>query len=1497
MDNTLNTFTKGMIKDVAETLRPEESYEDAQDMKLNAGSSASEYIISNVKGNNLSFTIPNIPSIIKLGLKDYYNLPEPWVDSIKIIATSGTYVGNVFQGQYNDENDYFDQIENSLNNDFSFLNLNIARVGNVFRIWSETDNLISIDSVSYPNTRLINSIQQVQTNQQIIGWEAINESIYLFTTNDSSSVGGIGAIFKLNYNIVTLDTSINLIYTENVNFTTLYPIANPGGIVGIDETTFTRRIYWTDRLNDFRSINVADPNIMIINPAILRTSVDIILEKPILKDVLLGGSLPVGHYQFAFNLETSSGVITPYSHTSNSIYVSNADITSGYADYHGSDEGEISNNAIRIEINQIDTSYEYLNIIVLKKVSITSPTEIYKLLRQTITDDTLLYTYTGDEDASIINETQFNKFNNLFDKCYTIAKKDNILFAANTIGTRKDIDFDSRAYRFDKNGDIELKNSSGFSLSNVTPQQVLTSFGMDYNSDVINPDQSIYKYKADGITLGGQGPNISYEFTQRHYNVDARANQIRFSTEYPTGPTGGYAYPYRLPYSSSGDITNNLGENNIYNEGNRWSDFKSPFLSHYQKGYRREETYRFAFVPYKNGSEIYAKWIADIKMPSIWEDWDRYVEEDENLPGGIPNFGVENAADNNKIFPLTRVKSEGGPANCVTLGVKFTVNIPPELAKEIDGFRIKRVKLELLDRTVLAQGILHLTHYNIDKDKWYLQGGSEEGGFEDKFSLNGRKTSITSNTSYAGPLPYSGYVVTPESSDWIRDGSNVYSHPLVTFHSPDFLFGNPVNHIPGDKLKIVQGLGMSASTRDSQVDNSNKPAEKTVYHKIYNGSPCFGSQGVTHAIVDAQNITRDGEYLISNYQFVNRTNYILGFSGSRSIGAPTTVIALDGHLGIKFTTSCETLNVKRTNIPFAVRGYLQSYNYTIYVSDLIGDIISETNYAGVETTMRPDKFHANYIRENLSQYGGPDFSNRQANIYINTGTDITLKENQLSYTIKVYGGDTYVNIFDTLKVSKNYNTDELGMEPAGSLLDDNTTLTFSTEKAEYGKKRVSVGLYYPCESFVNTDMRHGYYLNGEQNPAGNMAGSTEEIPNAELFPLDYGEDFKYNYVFSAQMDTQKSFALPVGQPDIVKHPVRIWASNSKTYGEILDSWQHWDSEKYIDIEGDLGEIRQLITHGDQLNAWQENGFGIASVNERSLITDQAGSGVILGKSGVLPRFDYISEIIGSWHQFSFATSPNGVLFFDRKDGGLYLLGSQGLRDVSAGKVNSWLYKNTRGFILQNDAPTGQVSQTGISSTYDYVNKEFLITFFDRPSSPGIPFLFTIPFTLAYSDIADVFTSFRSFCPNMYINDNKNLFTLKPFSIPSEVYVHEQGDYGVFYDKDPSISSITTVVNKEPFITKIFDNIRWLTEVFLPDGTEVSDETFSSIETFNTYQTTGVKTVFKRLMREWKHAIQYQIDTKNRIRSHYVRQKFEFLNNNNKEFRLHYLMNLFRKIMK
>lgn len=1501
MDNTLNTFAKGMIKDVAETLRPEDSYEDAQDMKLNAGNSASEYIMSNVKGNDYSFTVPDIPAVLTLELNSVVNLPEPWADSVQVNMTSGTYTSSLFGGQFNDIDDYFDQIVDVLNNDpaFNGLNLNVARQGNKLRIWSDTDDIISINPSTNLNARLINTLQAARGSQVIIGWESINEKIYLFTTDNNTSTGGIGAIFEFIYNQVTFDVTLRLIYTEELNFTTLYPISNPGGVVGIYETPFTQGLYWTDRLNNLRSMNVADPNIMAVDPFTLSINIDTALEKPTLEEVVLGGSLDVAHYQVAYALKTDSGSTTSYSHTSNSIYITESVITGGYADYIGADPETTTNNAIRIKIDNIDTSYSFLELIVLKKVSPSSTAEIYKVAELEITDETIIYTYTGDEPAAIITEIDFNRVLNLFDKCHAISKKDNILFAANTKGSPKDLDFDARAYRFDANGDIQLKNISGFNLT-IPPNLLTEPFALDETSDAINPDQTIYKYQADGETLGGQGPHISYTFKQRAFCVDGREVAVHHPAGMPSGGEGGYTFPYKLPWSNNLGSTVDLGENQIYNEGNFFSDFKSPFFSHYQKGYRREETYRFAFVPIKNSQELYAKWIADIKMPAIWEDLDRYVQEKQNDPNfDVESINVLDGLNQNRIFPLAYTDDplNGSSTQAISLGVKFNVNLPPEIAREIDGFRIKRVKLEPLDRTVIAQGIIHLSHYDKSRNKWYLQGEHEiNSPTMNPYSLNGTQSSPISGTVYTGALPYAGFEVPVTDSDWIISGTQLYSHPIISFHSPDFLFGTPAAFQPGDKLKVIQGMSVAAST----LNTNNRPAENTNYHKLYWGAPVFGQEGMTFDIVDAQNIQKSAEVLVGNYEFINRTPYIPNYDGSVGEGSPTTVIALDGLLGIPRRVGSASNSF---SIPFSANGNLTAYNYqsgSFYSDPDTGeDLLVNTPIA--ETNARPDKYFANYIRENLGQYGGQGYAARQQNVYINTGTDVKVKDDDLFYSTNVFGGDTYLNVFDTFKTTKNYREDELGMESAGSLL-TNDSLIFSTEEAEYGKKRKGVGLWFPCESFVNTDMRHGYSLNGIQNPSGYMAGSNQAIPNAELFPLDYGEDFLYNFIFSMQMDTQRSFPKPVGQSDIFIHPVRIWASNTKVYGETRDSWRYWNFEKYIDIEGDLGEIRQLITYRDQLLAWQERGMGVASVNERSITTDSSGTGVILGKSGVLPRFDYISESIGSWHQFSFAVSPRGVIFWDAKDAGIYLYSQNNLRDVTDGRLNSWLFNNTRGLILNYDGPIGNnplLGYGGIIATYDNINKEFLMTFFDRdPITEAGGFNFVgNSYTIAYADKSDVFTSFRSFKPNMYINDQKNIFTPKPFSVPSQVYVHERGDYGVFYGNPPTTSSVTTVVNKEPFITKIFDNIRWFSEIFLPNGTEVSNETFSSIETFNTYQTTGVRTQFRRLMREWKHAIQYQFGTKNRIRSHYVRQKFEFLNNNDKEFRLHYIMNLFRKIMK
>ena len=1435
-ENTLNTFAKGMIKDVAETLRPEDSYEDAQDMKLNAGNSASEYIISNVKGNKLSFTVPDVPQICKVkAIGDTYvqgqiYTPHITVNSINIYATQQVEADTI--------NDFFDQLEDILKTDSAFtsLNLNVHRIGTTIRVWSNTDQITLNTALWISNSTDIEfTAQAPQASQQVIGWDNIGDDIYLLTTNDSSQTGGYGAFWKVTYNEVTLDPTIELKYSEFLNFTTQNLIANPGGIETILENSQISRIYWTDRLNPLRTINISNDNVMCFDPEDLDLRLSTSMKKPVLKSVQNGGELLTGVYQVAYNLRNADGATTPYSHTSNNFDIFVSDLTA-YALCEGNDSGILTGKSFTIEIQEIDIDYDFVDLVILRKDNANATAVIGKITDLPISSSTFTYTHTGNEPQAIITEADFNRIRIFFEKCQTIAQKDNILFAANTVERLFDVDFDARAYRFARSTNCKLADEAGNQIT-YTPSQLLTSFAIPEDEDAINPDQTVFKFQADGITLGGKGPHISYKFTQQSRVTDAKI-------------TNGWSYPFQLPYNSGNDQFPFLNDTYDYYGGGPFPDFKSPNTKHNFRGYRRGEKYRFSWVPVKDGVEGYAKWIADIKMPEIFDH---------------PN-------NEDQIFRPLEYDPNSSAWVANSLGVEFSIDIPQSVADQIDGFRIKRVKLEPEDRTIIAQGIVHLSSLESadisPTARYHPIGHSHSNDPSIKYGLNDNTIDVWSSGPQQNFYTYIQNTPDPENANTTpTETSNQNSFPIVSFHSPDFLFGESPNFVVGDALKIIGGLVETYGTYGQPVET---PGYNFNAWKLYRYAPVNWhisnephnpfTPEIYKSIGGAAQCPYNAEITVDGLLYKNTTRFDPDYNDNPlSIGSDTTIIRLSS--GFPWIRSD---NIAGDNIPFSSNSVRDTGNINGNIFDV------------------PDKFICNYIRKRENQYGGEGYSARSKNVYINTGCDIQLNGQTTFNNVKVFGGDTFVNVFDVFKLHRNFGIVSPDVEK-------NPT--------------TAVGLYYPCESFVNTYLREGYHLNGRFNPSGGLAGGDDQSPpDPDQYPLDYGEDFKYNYLFSEEMDTQRSFPKPIGFEEINEHPHRIWASQTKTHGERVDSWRQFTNETYIDVQGDLGEIRQLVNRDNTLLAWQKRGFGIASVNERSILNDQSGTGIILGKSGVLPRFDYVSQYIGSWHQFSFAVSPMGVLFFDAKDGGLYLYSPQGLRDVTSGKINSWLYDNTRGNILLYDAPIGSnplVGYAGITSTYDYVNKEFLITFFDRDpyTESGSFNLIGDSFTIAYSDTSDVFSSFRSFKPIMYINDNKNIFTPKPFSIPSEVYIHEEGERGVFYDNAPTTSSITTVVNKEPFITKIFDNIRWFSEIFLPNGTEVSNETFSSIETFNTYQTTGVRTQFRRLMREWKHAIQYQLNTKNRIRSHYVRQKFEFLNNNDKEFRLHYIMNLFRKIMK
>lgn len=1379
-----NGFSKGIVKDLGELLRDSQSYDDALDIRLNSNSSASDHIVVNIKGNEFKLSAPDVPNILTIEYAEG-SITDPWTITPIITTTTNTYTGTTISGTSTDITLMFDAIETSLLTDTTFapLSLQIARSGTRIRIWSNNQ---AIQQYSVASIYTTFTTQIAQVGNLIIGWEKIDDDIYLLATNDNTPTGGVGTIFKMVYDNLTLTVVPTLIYSHDLNFTTEYPIANPGGIVGIKETTDIIRLHWTDRLNDLRSINLADPNVMATSPSDLSIITGTVLSKPVLRNVDTGGSLLTGHYQISYVMKTLGGASTLPSLASNSILVTEGSLSEGYSDYEGSISGTITNRSITVEFQDLDTSFPLMEIIVIRKENPNGSAFIDKITEIPITSTTMTYTHTGNEPAVTILEQNFTDLAKLFSKCHAITQKDNILFAANTRSEPFDIEFDTRAYRFDNTGNIDLINESNVPLG-ISGATALIPFGVPENSDAINPNQEAYKYQSDLQTLGGEGPHVSYEFITKPLLIDARTNED-------------YVYPYRLPWQIGSTAEVNLGDDAIYQEGGYYSDMKSPFISHIFRGYRRGETYRFSLVPIKNGRKGYAKWIGDIRMPDVFEDF--------QVGDTVPNSEAQGDS-----FPLTT--EIGGKWHVNSLGVKFTVTIPTSLIDQMDSYTIERVKLEPEERTVIAQGFIHQSYVDTSHtpNTYHPIGGVESS--IGKFTLNS--------------VLVSGSVLT----------NTLDTGRIFSFQSPDLLFGKAIDHQSGDRIKIIQGIKTGASTLFA-----NRAAHNNVFLKLLKTVPILQGNARYFDITHANSIGHDEEIFISTFNYENRTVFRSSIGGRRGRGTDTTVMVATGFLPV-----ISTSNTLGTGEQFTTSGNVNSS----------GNIF-------------PDKMMANYIRDNIGQYGGKGYSARSQNTYIGTGCRVTINPNNLTDTVDVYGGDTFINIFDTFKITKNFDSNELTGEGDGA-------------------ERIAVGLWYPVESFVNTDLRHGYTLNGKQNPAGGFYGDDDAIPDPAQYPIDYGEDFLYNYTFSEEMDTQRSFSLPLNAVEVTEHPVRIWASGTKVYGELADSWRMFDSERYIDIHGNLGEIRQLIAVNEQLVAWQKRGMGIASVNERSVINDASGNGIVLGQSGVLPRFDYISQSIGSWHQFGFAKGPNSVLFFDMKDGGIYKYSTEGLKDITEGKIKGWLYDNTRNDILNNDSPiAGQLFQAGICATYDQRNKEYLITFHDT----YLTGFFRSPnaYTLAYDDRYDRFTSYRSFKPKMYINDDRYVFSTDPTDL-NKLYMHDIGDRGVFYGQIPSTSSITIIPNAHPNYSKVSDNIRWYSEVYDDAGNEISTETFDGVTVFNPYQTTGIKTGIKRLFREWKFTILYEQNTKNRIRGHYCREKFDFLNNNNKKFKLYYITNDYR----
>jgi len=1295
----------------------------------------------------------------------------------------------------------------------------------------------------------------------IIGSQFIDEDIYLFTCEDTSiippndSFTDIGAIWKLSIDNVTRVSTLTLIYSNYLDFTKFHPIA-PTAVLGRYESGNLQRLYWTDFYNAIRTIQVTNPQLFALNPALISVFPGVTFELPLLKE-FGGGSLKQGTYELAYRLKKTAGQISNYSQTSNMIHLL-TDENIAFNDYEGPVSIGNSGRSITWTVNNVDTAWDSMEFIILYRTTKTDLPVIYVTPEQNITNEFLLNTIPDTWD--IISLEEFLTLSSGFTHAKTVETKDNILFWGNVKSVKqKEIStiFDARAFRAKTSlgDDIYVKNITlPYTLANAIATSKTDDMINEYYDSLGDPGSNACYYKPGSAVLGGKGEFIEYEFGTENILLSDLLASYGDGTNWTMNPNTSASQSYSTSSSINTTIPQDLifpiapatttdSDDQIYPiEG--VGTTKNPYVTSVMKDYQHEEIYRFGIQFFDlQGAPYFTEWIGDIKMPAA---------SDLNIDNRGPQSITANIFDFRNSFLL------GDQIWGQTLYIKFKVNVS-SIAEYISGYQIVRVERDEQNKTILGSGML--TNTFVDSDT--LVNAVLGGGMW--LNTVGYKPFLPSGIPFNYGKPYYPWPSQRSLETLSPDGTprnNVDASKLIlTYDCFDFMT-NGYSYQSGDKILV----------RSSVTPVNRNRAQSSFANPRYRlGFPDSDSDNLEMWLTN--NVTKN--VLPSFDAPYYDLTYLRFRTGFDSVEMPYYLLfwvedSVNLSDGSSVGNNKPIKSGQIVNPGDDVPGILGSLNFKNSLFSYGHDVDNSVPGIGSKTILltfdNPNgiwsgdysvtKLIGLYYRPNSLQYGGATYAARSSSEYIACGSFVPLNRNQQllnnnkNITFKCYGGDVHINYWDHQKVSKNINffdnPDKNGTpikvyqwygtspsDPPGNAIGDTTNVKFNIGNV----------FYFPCKNSNNQAVRFGAHA--------------DKLLLSNTYNLS--DEFGYQSYHSNEKNVTKFFPKPFNFVINDEWRNRIYYSNVKIDNEVEDSWSIYPITQFYDVEGNYGGITSLIALNQNVYYIQEKGIGVLMINPVSAISDAQGFPISLGNgSQTIQKHYYKSIDSGSRHQWSVYRSQSAITYIDIRQKKIMLFNGEAVNPVSDLKgQRGFLYKRLHEALIDNDNP---IIGKGLLVTYDYQNNEFLYTFknnslnkFGSPNQASDENL-----TISYSEFQDAFVSMYSFAPNIYINNNRFLWSVDNDINTSKVYLHNHGIYGVFYDQEPSPSSLKLIVNEQPLFTKVFDNLVWLSETVndniewsddlnlypgsitlpsYPDNINIKNTTFDKVRFYNEYQNT------------------------------------------------------------
>lgn len=288
----------------------------------------------------------------------------------------------------------------------------------------------------------------------------------------------------------------------------------------------------------------------------------------------------------------------------------------------------------------------------------------------------------------------------------------------------------------------------------------------------------------------------------------------------------------------------------------------------------------------------------------------------------------------------------------------------------------------------------------------------------------------------------------------------------------------------------------------------------------------------------------------------------------------------------------------------------------------------------------------------------------------------------------------------------------------------------------------------------------------------------------------------------------------------------IW-TQTKTNGEIIDSWTKIIPTSILDMDGVYGNIESLNIFNDNLLCFQESAIARINYNDRVALTTQNGVPVTIANSNKVDGKTYLSTQIGTSNKESVQITPNGVYFIDANKREIFFFGGEAPFSLSAkNSINSYFFNK-------------DVDILNIRTTYDPVLKD---VYFRIDIKEGNT---TRREYLIYSEKLTTFTSFIDYnTPYIFPFKDKLLSTKN-----NSLYEQFAGDYLTFFEETKPYS-IEFVSNENGTLTKTFTNIEFIADV-LDDKTlkistdddtylraSINETPFDNIHVWNEYQNSG-----------------------------------------------------------